>query len=469
MKNHLAKAVLIGLMINIAAPAAFAAHPELAGLGQIKFSAPGVPRYVLDNGLVVYIVKDNTLPVIHMSAFIKAGSAYDPAEKIGLAQMTAALLRDGGTAGYKAEDIDKTLEYLGASLDSGAYTEETQAEMTTLKKDLEKVLDIYADVLRNPAFEEEKIKIARDESLEIIRRRNDNPSKAASREAKRMFYGPAHPYGRRSEESTINAISKADLAAFHAANFKPNNMILAVSGDFASDEAMLALLKAKFGDWKSGEVSRPVIPAPAYAGGRKVYLIDKDVSQTSIVLTQPGLARVNPENYPLSVLTDIIGGGFESRLFSEVRTKRGLAYSVQASNANLSEGGFLYTFCGTKAETYSQALTEMLKQLGLVGSEPVSKEELERSKGSTINPFVFKFSTPHKLATERALEEFYGYKKGYLDSYVEDVSKVDSARTLAVGAKYFNPANAQIFVIGNSKKFDKPLSEFGAVTELKED
>ena len=469
MKNYLAKAVITGLMINITPTASFAGHPELAKLGQIKFSVPEVPRRALDNGLIVYIVKDNTLPVIHLSAYIKTGSSYDPEGKTGLAAMTAALLRDGGTAKYKAEDIDKTLEYLGASLETAAYTEEAHLDMTVLKKDLGKTLDIYADILRNPAFEEEKVKIARDEALELIRRRNDKASGAAVREARRMYFGAAHPYGRRSEEATINAISRADLAAFHAANFKPNNVILAVSGDFASEDEILAKLNEEFGDWKAGEIARPVIPAPAHTGGRQLYLIDKDVSQAAIAIMQPSVNRVSPENDTVSVLADIVGGGFQSRLFAEVRTKRGLAYTAQTYSAGLRERGFLSSFCGTKSETYSQALAEILRQLGLVGSEPVSKEELERSKGSIINPFVFKFSTPHKLATERALEEFYGYRKGYLNSYVEDISKIDAAGIQAVGAKYFDPSNAVIFVIGNSKKFDKPMSEYGPVTEVKED
>lgn len=468
MKNYLAKAIITGLIMNLTNFAG-AAHPELAKLGQIKFSVPGVSRRVLDNGLTVYILKDNTLPVVHMSAFIKTGSAYDPAGKTGLAQMTGALLRDGGSAKYKAEDIDKTLEYLGASLDTSAYTEETHADLTVLKKDLEKTLDIYADVLRNPAFEEDKVRIVRDETLEMIRRRNDKSSSAVMREARRQFFGVDHPYGRRTELATINAITREDLAAFHAANFKPGNVILAVSGDFASEDEIFAKLKEKFGDWKGGEVARPVVPAPAHASGRQLYLVDKDVSQTSIAIMQDGVNRVSPESDTLSLLADIMGGGFQSRLFSEVRTKRGLAYTAQSYSAGLRERGYINTYCGTKPETYSQALAEIVHQLTLVGAEPVSREELERSKGAIINPFVFKFSTPHKLATERALEEFYGYKKGYLDNYVADISKIGAEQVLEAGKKYFDPSNAVIYVIGNARKFDKPLSDFGAVTELKED
>jgi predicted Zn-dependent peptidase len=469
MNSHIAKGVIFGLIMTITTSASLAAHPELAKLGQIKFSAPAASRYTLDNGLVIYAVKDNTLPVVHISALIHTGSSRDPKGKAGLAQMAVELLRDGGTAGYPAEEMDKTLEYLGASLEVSAYTEESAAEMTVLRKDLDKVLDIFSDVLRNPVFEEEKIKIARDESLEIIRRRNDSPSKAAVREARRMFFGQDHPYGRRSEESTVNAVSKADLAAFHSAYFKPNNIILAVSGDFSSEEEIVAKIKEKFGSWQRGEIPPFALPQSAYSGGRKVYHIEKETPQAFIVVMHKGIGRTDPKNHTLSVLTDILGGGFQSRLFTEVRSKKGLAYDVGSGNANFTNDGFLISTCGTKPETYSQALSEILRQLGLTGEEAVSRDELDRSKASIINPFVFKFSTPHRLAMQRATEEFHSFPKDYLDNYVESVSRVDAAKVQAAGKKFTNPDNALILIIGNSKKFDRPLSEFGPVTELKED
>ncbi len=468
MNRTVLKTIAAIIMTAITAPACFAAHPELANLGQIKFTVPKAARYRLDNGLVVYMVKDNTLPIVHATALVHVGSAYATEDKLGIAQMTAALIRDGGTGRYKADEIDKTLEYLGADITANAFTEETQVEMSALKKDTDKVLDIFADILRNPAFEDEKIKIARDESLEIIRRRNDDPAKAAAREVRRMFFGPHHPYGWRTETETINAISKSDLSAFHAAYFKPNNMILAVSGDFASDEEMLAKLNEKFGDWKAGDIARPVIPPPAHATGRQIYLVDKDIAQTTIYVMQNGLERTNPGNYALSIVSELMGGGFQSRLFSEVRTKRGLAYVAQSYSAGLSRFGMITSICGTKAETMSQALGEMLRQFSIVGKEPIPAREMETTKGSIINPFVFKFSTPHKLAVERALEEYYGYKKGFLESYVADVSAVGSEAALQAGRLY-DPDNAVIYIIGNSKKFDKPLTEFGPVTELKED
>ncbi|MDT8286486.1 MAG: pitrilysin family protein [Elusimicrobiales bacterium] len=446
----------------------FAEHPVLSRFGALDFR-PGKPeRHVMDNGLTVYLLRDNTLPIVHISAFIGAGNAHDLPGKAGIAQMTSYLVKDGGSARYKADEIDEALEYLGASITGDSFSEETRVGMTALSKDLDKVMDIYSDILMNPAFEEEKVATARDAELEVIKRRNDKPDESAVREAKRMYYGPGHPYGLRPELDSVGSVSREDLLAFHRAFYAPGNTILAVSGDFASGEAMLAALNVKFGAWKSAETALPAIPPAPEIEGRRVYLIDKKVPQAFLVVMQKGTDYVNPDNYPLSVMTDILGGGFQSRLFREVRTDRGLAYSVYSANARRKNGGFLFSYCGTKPETYSQALSEMLKQLGLAGSAPPSADEVSRSIGSIVNPFVFKFSTPHKLVSERALEELYGFKAGYLDSFVADISAVSAESAMKAGKKYFDPSRAVIFVIGDKSKFDRPLSDFGPVTELAE-
>lgn len=453
----------------ISVPTAWALPPGMPATPNLEFRPPKGDRFTLDNAMVVYLMKDNTLPVVHISALLGVGAAHDQADKVGLLEFTTNMLRDGGTKSYSAEEIDKQLEYLGASIDSSVYSEETRLDMTSLKKDLGKVLDIYAEILREPVFNEEKLKLNKDEELEMIRRRNDKPNDELFREAKRMFYGKDHPYGRRKEAAPIAAFSRTDLQALHGAYYKPNNIILSVSGDFASNEEMLKDLKAKFASWEQGTVTRPEIPISVPQKGRQIYFIDKDISQAFIVIFQKGLAYNSPEEYPLTVLSEILGGGMQSRLMTEVRSKKGLAYTVQSSSARRSKNGFTYTFCGTKPETYSQALAEILKQLEKVASEPIPQDELKRGKDAIINPFVFKFPTPFKLISERASEEYYNLRDGYLDNYVSRIRKVSQDDLLAAAKDIFDTKNALIFVIGNSKKFDKPLSEFGPVTELKED
>lgn len=443
-------------------------RPALPHTGGLNFKPPQGSRYELPNGLVVYLLKDNTLPVIHIAAIVKTGKIYDTQEKIGLGELAVNLLKDGGTLKHKSEEIDKTLEFLGASVDTSIAFEEARVTMFTLKKDLDKVLDIYASVLMEPAFEDDKVALKKAEALEMIRRRNDDPAREAQREALRYFYGTDHPYGWRQELSTVEPLTRADLKAYHANYLKPNNIIIAAAGDFGSEEAFLEKLKEKFGGWARGEVKFPEIPPVAPKGTRQVYFIERDISQTFIVLLQKGVKRHDPVEFPLYITNEILGGGLSSRLSSEIRSRMGLAYSVYSYFAKRPDFGFINVSCGTKPETYSRALSEMLRQLELIRTDRAPDDEVQRAKDSVINSFVFRFATPFDLISERALYEHYSYEGNYLDTYVDNMAKVNAGDVLETSRKLFKPEDAMIFVIGNAKRFDKPLSEFGPVTEIKE-
>lgn len=445
-----------------------AALPGFPSFGRLRFEPPRVARRTLSNGLPVWLVRDNTLPVVHLTMYFRAGSASDPAGREGLAHLCAPLLRDGGSAAWPAEKADEKLEYLGAEFYVHSYTEETHAELTALSKDLDAALAVFADALARPVFEEEKTAVARAEALELIRRRNDYPAKTALREARRALFGAAHPYGRRPEEASVAAATRAELAAFHSAFFRPDNAALAASGDFRSDEEALEKLEKAFGSWRPGAAARPPVPPPAHSGGRRILLADKPAAQAEIAILQRGPRRVSPEQPALALLCEALGGGFESRLFSEVRSRLGLAYSVSAYPALLSEGGFLATSCGTAPGTAGKALAEIFRQLERAGREPLPEDELERAKNSVINPFVFKFSTPHRLAAERALEEFHGFGAGYLDRYVDSLALTDAAAAQGAG-RLFDPADAVVCVVGDAKTLAPALAGFGAVEALAAD
>ncbi len=470
MKEHILKTLILGSSLLVFASSLHAVKPRLPKSKPLDFSPPQGSRHILKNGMIVYILKDNTLPIINISAKIKAGKLYDTKDKIGLAELTADLLKDGGTLKYKPEEIDKILEFSGAAIGSRMYMEEGEMAMRCLSKDFEKVFDIYTDVLMNPTFNDDKVKLFKDDTLEGIRRRNDKPDSQARREAVRMFYGKDHPYGWRTEPSTIKAINKSDLKKFHSNFYKPNNTILAISGDFKSEKEILNQLNTAFSSWKQGKVNFPEIPKVKINEKRNIYFIEKDIAQTFIVLIQKGLKRHDPIEFPLSVGNHILGGGsFSSRLTTEIRTKKGLAYSVYSYFAKRPDYGYVFSYCGTKPETYSQALEEMLKQFQLMKEKPVSAQELNIAKSAIINSFVFRFPTPFSLMEERASYELYGYSKDYLDNYTKEMAKITQASVLEASKKILDPDNAMLFVIGNSKKFDKPLSTFGKVTILKED
>lgn len=455
----------------ISSTAASAMPLKLPKAPELEFDPPKGERVAFKNGMVVYLLKDPSLPAIRVTSFIRSGDINDPAGKAGLGMLTAGMLEDGGSASYTAEKVDETLEYLGASISSVMDTEMGSFAFFALKKDLSKVLDIYADLLMRPAFSEDKFEILRKSMLEGIRRRNDNPGRSVSREAVRHYFGIGHPYAWRLEESSVGSITIDDLKAYHDNYYRPNNIVMAVSGNYGSDKEILAKLEDKFGSWEPKEVKFPDIPAPKTIDERRVFFIQKEVPQTFIMVVQKGIKRPDPIEFPFNVTNDVVGApGLSSRLWDTVRARKGLAYTVYSlySRRN-AHPGYIYAYCGTKPETYSKALEEILRQLKLARTEPLSEKELADAKGAKVNSFVFRFKTPFDLVSQRALYELWDYPDDYLETYVRNVESITLESAFEAASSLYDPDNAMIFVIGDSKKFDKPLSEFGPVTELKED
>lgn len=444
-------------------------RPALPFAGRLAFEPPAGTRRVLGNGLTIHLLKDETLPIIHVAAIIKTGKINDPADGIGLGELTMGVLKDGGTRRYRSDDIDDALEFLGASIEPSIAFEEARVTMFSLRKDLDKVLDIYASVLTEPAFEDDKLLLKKAEAMEMIRRRNDDPSREAQREALRHFYGKTHPYGWRAELASVEKLTRRDLEAWHRNYLKPNNVILAAAGDFGDEELFLEKLNDKFGAWAPGEVRPPSIPPAAPSEERRVYFIDKDVPQTSIVILQKGVRRHDPVEFPLYIANEILGGGLSSRLSAEIRSRMGLAYSVGSYFAKRPDVGFINAYCGTKPGACVKAASEILRQFELMKDSPASEEEVRRARESVINSFVFRFSTPFDLISERALYEHYGYPAAYLDSYVAKIGAVDPEAVLAAGRALFRPERALVFVVGKAAEFDRPLSDLGPATEVKED
>ncbi len=466
--NTAIKLIFICAMAVMPAPQANAKVPKLPKPEKLEFNPPKGSRIKLDNGLIIYMLEDHSLPSIRLGAVIRAGSMYDPKEKIGLARLAGKTMRYGGTSKYPADAMSEILENLGASVETSINFESGSADMFCLSRDFDRVFDIFADVLKNPAFDKDKVDIKRHEMLEMINRRNDDPQEMAFREATRAFYGAGHPYGWRQEKSTVENITRDDLPAFHSRYYKPNAVMLIASGDFKSAE-MESKIREKFADWQKQPLDLPNIAPVSPPKDRAVYAVEKDIPQPVIIITQKGIMRHDPGYFNLETADTILGTGLDSRLYSEIRSRRGLAYYAYSGYTLLQDYGMIYAACGTNPQSAGQVIEELLRQFALLKTEPVAHEELIRAKAGIINSFVFKFKTADKTITERAMNEYYGYAPDYLDTYLDKIREVTENSILTVMNKTLTPGSAMIFAVGNHKNFDKPLSAFGEVKTLTPD
>ncbi len=431
-----------------------------------SFHPPQPKRIQLGNGMVIFLQEDHELPLINGSARIRGGSSNEPTAKVGLVDLFGEVWRTGGTKAQTGDQLDDFLEVRAAKVETGGGADSTTIGLSCLKGDFDDVFKVFTDLLQHPEFRADKLDLAQKQVDDSISRRNDQIGGIAARESAKLAYGADNPYAREPEYSTIAAITRQDLIDWHRTYVHPNHIILGISGDFDS-AAMEAKLRAAFESWPKGpELPKDEIKFhPATAG---YYLIPKeDVNQSSIHMVALGTTRNNPDYYAISVFNEAFGGGFSSRLFNDIRTKRGLAYNVGGGiGTNFGHPGVLQFVAGTKSQTTIESLQALDEDIDNLTKNPITDDEIKQAKDAILNAFIFRLDSPDKVLAERMTYEFYGYPADWLDKYPAEIQKVTAADVNRVAAKYVHRGQLAVLVVGNTKEFDKPLSSLGPVKEI---
>ncbi|MGA8438676.1 MAG: pitrilysin family protein [Candidatus Sulfotelmatobacter sp.] len=431
-----------------------------------SFHPPQPKRIQLSNGMVIFLQEDHELPLIDGSARIRGGSSNEPAAKVGLVDLFGEVWRTGGTKAQTGDQLDDFLEVRAAKVETGGGSDSTTISLSCLKGDFDDVFKVFTDLLEHPEFRADKLDLAQKQADDSISRRNDEIGGIAARESAKLAYGADNPYAREPEYATIAAITRQDLSDWHKTYVHPNHIILGISGDFDS-AAMEAKLRAAFESWPKGaELPKDEIkfhPAPA---GH--YLIPKeDVNQSSIHMVALGTTRNNPDYYAISVFNEAFGGGFSSRLFNDIRTKRGLAYNVGGGiGTNFGHPGILQFVAGTKSQSTIESVQALDEDIDNLTKNPINDDEIKQAKDAILNAFIFRLDSPDKVLAERMTYEFYGYPSDWLDKYPEEIRKVTTTDVHRVAAKYVHRDQFAVLVVGNTKEFDKPLSSLGPVKEI---
>ena len=423
-------------------------------------------RIELPNGMVIFLQEDHELPLIDGVACIRGGSRREPADKVGLVDIYGEVWRTGGTKTQTGDQLDDYLEIRAARVETGGGGDSTSLGWSCLKADFDDVFKVVMDLLQNPAFRDDKLDLAQHEAFDGISRRNDDIGGIAARESVKLAYGAQNPYARVPEYATVSAITRQDLENWYQTYVHPNNIIVGVAGDFDS-VAMEAKLRAAFGAWPKGPAWKkddiPLQPAkPGY------YLIPKtDVNQSAIRMIAPGTRRDDPDYFAIEVFNEAFGGGFSSRLFRDLRTGKGLAYSVGGGvGTAFDHPGVLRLSIGTKSQSTVEAIQGLYQEVDDLTTKPITDDEIKRAKDSILNSFVFNFDSPDKVLRERMAYEFYGYPADFLERYRAGIEKVQPADVKRVAARFMHTDKLAVLVVGNTGEFDKPLSSLGPVTTV---
>lgn len=456
----------LSFLFLLLAGSALAIPPPLPEFPPLKFYPPPVRREVLSNGMTIFFLEDHELPLIDISMRIRTGSQYEPADKIGLTSIFAEALRDGGTATRSPEEIRRALEQKAASIGFGVGTESADGSLSCRTQDLDQVLAIFADLLRNPRFEKSQVELHRQQLLESIRRRDDDPGETARRAFRKILYGSDHPYSRTPEIATAQRVTRRDLIEFHKAYFQPNAMWLAVSGDFKTEE-MRGKLENVFGNWPQGSAAFPAVPKVQNKKERVVRYVYRGIPQSQVRVGHLGVARHHAEHFALEILNEIWGGEPGARLWRIVRTQKGLAYSIGSAISEPADLGMIVAGGQTKGLSTSDVIMSILEITRDLKEGHLTEQEVQQAKEAIINRFVSNFTSSHQIAVQRMELEYFGFPADYLNTYTTRVRAVTLADVKRAAAQHLDPDHAAILVVGDPNSFSKPLSAFGSVEEIK--
>jgi zinc protease len=425
---------------------------------EIKF--PPYELRTLPNGLQVVAVLHHEQPAVSMRLLIRAGSAADPADKLGLAYLLASLL-DQGTTTKSAQELNDAIDFIGGEMGAGAGTDLSFITTVVMKDSFKIGLDMLSDMARRPRFAPEEIERQRQQMLSGLQVSVENPEWVANGVFQRLVYG-FHPYGlpETGTPETIAAITRDDLLAYHLKHFAPNNALLAVVGDVTAEEAFSAVT-AVFGDWQRRNVrDERFIPPPLPA--RRVVIVNKpDAVQTEIRVGHLGIPRKHDDYLALNLAIRILGGEGSNRLHQLLRTERALTYGAQANLNTFKESGDFEAATNTRSPATVEALELMVAEFWRLQRQRVDERELAGAKAYITGNFPLTIETPGAIATQVLHALFYGLPLQELETFRERVNAVTVDDIRRVAQRYLRPDRLSIVLVGDASAFAAQLNGIG--------
>jgi zinc protease len=449
------------------------ALPQAEKASELRFpplretTAPTPQRFVLDNGLTVLLLEDHELPLVDATALVRTGSFDEPADKVGLADLTGRVLRTGGTQRQSGDEIDDFLENRAAMIETSIGDDVGTARLSSLREDFFDVFQTFADILRRPAFDATKIELARNRAMSEVARQNDDPQDILDRKFREIVFGKDSPEARTPTFASLAAIRRADLVAWHGKYFHPERVILGIVGD-VDPAATLAKVREAFGDWPRGPAIKAPAEKPPHEVKPGVYTVDlPEIPQSNIAMGYLGIRRDDPDLFAVEVLNQLFGGSFSSRLFANVRSKKALGYVVYGGvNSDWGHPEVTELMLTTKGETTGAGIGALLDEAKRLFAEPPSDSEVEEAKLALLSSFVFTRDSVRKVLRQRQTLEYWGYPADWYERYRKGVEAVTTEQVRKAAQRLIHPEKFAIVVVGPAAPRERPLTDFGPVTPL---
>ena len=431
----------------------------------LKVKLPRAQEATLPNGLRVVLLEAHKVPTFNMQMVVLSGGLSDKPDYRGLASFTASLLREG-TGKRSSKDIAEQADALGATLtaSSGLSTMTTNVSTAGLVENLDQTLELFSDVVRNPIFPQAEVDKYRTRTLAQLQFQRSSPQFLALEQFSRAIYGSSHPASLVAPPAeSIKKLTSKDLADFHAANFRPNNAILAIVGDVTLKEIMPKIEKA-FGDWQKADVPAFSIPAAPAQAEAKIYLIDRPGSvQTVLQLGTLGIERTSPDYFSVLLADRVFGGGPTGRLFLNLREDKGYTYGAYSFFSGSKFRGTWGASSEVRTEVTEGAMKEFMNELNRMRDEPVPAEELENAKRAIVGSFALSLEQPAGLLQNIITQKLYNLPADYWDTYPQKVSAITAADVQKAAKKYLVLEKLQVVAVGDATKAREVMTKYGKV------
>ncbi len=417
-------------------------------------SLPAFQEATLENGVKLVLVENHQNPVIAFRLTMPAGGIYDPADRAGMSTGLASLLTKGAGA-RSAEEIASAIESAGGSLTAFSDDDFLSVSGSVLSNSAPLAFELLGDVVARPTLSEEEVELARTQALSGLQLELADPAALAGRFFAKGLYGE-HPYGRAATPTSVRAITREGLRAFHAARVKPQGAVLVVAGDITM--ASLKTLTARsFTGWTGAPAPAPALVAPPTRTAAEIVLVHRPGSvQSNLLVGNLALGPVDPMRFPATVANRVLGGSSDARLFMVLREQKSWTYGAYSGLSRPRGIGTFQANAEVRTEVTDSALVEMLAQLRAISATPIPVTELQPAKNALAGGFPLRIETSQQLAEQVAVMNLYGLPADYLQTYRTRIEAVTPAQAQQAAARVVQPDKALIVVVGDGTKlYDK--------------
>jgi len=430
----------------------------------LVWSLPQFQEFTLSNGIAGLVVEDHEVPLVDF--YLSFPSPFDPADKVGLAEMTAWTLRNGGSVNLPADSLNELIEFKAASISISAGQEKLSISGDCMSDDLDLMMGIVAELIDKPAYPDDKIDMKRNTMLESIRRSNDNPRGIAYREFFKLVY-PDHPWGLESSVATVNSLSRADLGEFHSSVFQSRNAVFGVSGDINASETE-RLFEKHFGHLIENEHKIAELPAVNEAAEPAIYYAFKEVNQAYVVLGHQSVSYSHPLRHASVIMNYILGGGgFQSILMKKIRVDEGLAYSVWSGYTTpVPVVGRFISSASTRLDQAGRTMTMMNEVIEAYHQNGPTQDQFDFAVKAYRNSYVWKYESADQILSRLVYLKWRGLPLDTPQKDLEAFQRLTLEDVKQAAAELLHPEKLITVVVGDKDKLDKPLEDFGEVIEI---